>query len=928
MDNLQKTAIIDVQIRNEDAVKRIAEIERQQKALRDENKKLSESFDENSEAIVANKLQMGLLGKEATMLKKAIETSDKAAKSATGSIDQMSAQLLLLTKNYNRLSEEQRQSEFGVALKERIDALTASLKENSTQLDKQKLNIGNYPDAMAGAIKSINVFGVNIGEMSEKLSEGAKGAKAFIGGITNTKGALTALVAVPVVAFLVGLVALLKKTQAGQEFLRKGFAAAGAVVDVLVGKVISFTTSVTEAFSKPGEALENFKALFVDFIEKRFTAFLQGIQGIGTAFKKLFAGQFKEAVAETGKALTKLNPVSGIIDNISSSIVNLGKELYAAGKNAIDLEGQMINLEKANQRLIVTVTKLNAEYEKQQAIADDATRSFAEREKAAERSRQIAAETARIQTELARNELDILTKQLEQKKKNGVFDEELADQRREAALKVIELEASYQKVLVDNEKQRRELVQDRLEKDLDILIDAYDNQKTINEQIIADDQKTFAERQKLLDETVKLGEDSFTRQIDTIQKFTDKQIDANDLLATSDAKVLNEKIRGLGLSETIEGRLLEVLRERRTVTQDLAVVQRDLNQAQADEFKATLDSNREALDSFITELKSKSSKLFADDQDAVTYAARNEEIERQSIQIRLAQLQEFEKKALENTKVTEQERNDLLEQIGNERIDLNRQIIDKQIADNDRLRQADETIVNARIQLANAMAAGLESAFQLIAASQEQATELGRVAALAQIAVNTATAIATLVPTAVKVASEAASIAGPAAPVVYGAVFAGTLASGIASILANIAKAKELLSFETGGNVSDAMKRNGIPVGGKRHSQGGTTYVGEDGNAFNVEAGEDIFVLKRNDSARIRNFSNLNVMRGGVPWFALGGNVSRSTPVTTTIDASGVEQAIERGMNKANRRPSVVRVSDINRVNNSANQAKASSTLK
>lgn len=56
----------------------------------------------------------------------------------------------------------------------------------------------------------------------------------------------------------------------------------------------------------------------------------------------------------------------------------------------------------------------------------------------------------------------------------------------------------------------------------------------------------------------------------------------------------------------------------------------------------------------------------------------------------------------------------------------------------------------------------------------------------------------------------------------------------------------------------------GGEVGGKRHSQGGTLYAGEDGNKFEVEKGEKIFVLKRNDHNSINALSNENVRRGGV----------------------------------------------------------------
>ncbi len=131
---------------------------------------------------------------------------------------------------------------------------------------------------------------------------------------------------------------------------------------------------------------------------------------------------------------------------------------------------------------------------------------------------------------------------------------------------------------------------------MDILIDGFDNVKTINEKIISDDSRTFEERRKMLDDLKNLSNDSFGEQIKTIEQFTDKAVDANDLLATSDAKLLNEKIRSLGLSEIIEGRLLEIIRERRTATSDLAELEKQINDEQKEADLENAEKEKEARD--------------------------------------------------------------------------------------------------------------------------------------------------------------------------------------------------------------------------------------------------------------------------------------------------------------------------------------------
>jgi len=54
-----------------------------------------------------------------------------------------------------------------------------------------------------------------------------------------------------------------------------------------------------------------------------------------------------------------------------------------------------------------------------------------------------------------------------------------------------------------------------------------------------------------------------------------------------------------------------------------------------------------------------------------------------------------------------------------------------------------------------------------------------------------------------------------------------------------------------------------LEVGGRLHSQGGTTYVGEDGNRFEVEKGEKIFITNRRASSFIGAIAEINKAFGG-----------------------------------------------------------------
>ena len=109
-----------------------------------------------------------------------------------------------------------------------------------------------------------------------------------------------------------------------------------------------------------------------------------------------------------------------------------------------------------------------------------------------------------------------------------------------------------------------------------VLIDGLDNQKTINERIIANDSESLNKRAELLKLTEQQIDDSFNAQVQILQKFTKESIDANNLIATSDAVTLNEKVKALGLDELLQNRLLEVIRERRLAVQDTNEAEKDL----------------------------------------------------------------------------------------------------------------------------------------------------------------------------------------------------------------------------------------------------------------------------------------------------------------------------------------------------------------
>ena len=88
---------------------------------------------------------------------------------------------------------------------------------------------------------------------------------------------------------------------------------------------------------------------------------------------------------------------------------------------------------------------------------------------------------AQLEKDPAQQRFNRLERELDMKRKNGLLTDELAEQEKQAKMELIDADNALALVTLENEKQRSELKQDRLERDLDILIDGFDNVKTINE---------------------------------------------------------------------------------------------------------------------------------------------------------------------------------------------------------------------------------------------------------------------------------------------------------------------------------------------------------------------------------------------------------------------------------------------------------------
>lgn len=133
---------------------------------------------ENSVSVVRLKTELKAMQKEYNRLNGYVATSTASAraygyalKESESSLLSVKAQLTEATLAWQGLDAAGRASDFGIALKAQIEALTKTLYDNSTQLDKNKLTVGGYADAMEGLIIKMNKEGVAVGATSQAYSD-------------------------------------------------------------------------------------------------------------------------------------------------------------------------------------------------------------------------------------------------------------------------------------------------------------------------------------------------------------------------------------------------------------------------------------------------------------------------------------------------------------------------------------------------------------------------------------------------------------------------------------------------------------------------------------------------------------------------------------------------------------------------------------
>ena len=278
----------------------------------------------------------------------------------------------------------------------------------------------NLNDTMSSATESIDKF---TGGAASGFKAVVSGVKTFLGSLTTLKGALIATGLGALVVVLGSLFTYFTQTSRGADQFAKIMGGVSAAVKVVLDRVI----------------------------------------GLGESLVKLFSGDFK-----------------GAVDGVKNAFKGLGDEIARETREGARLAEQLDNIEDRERDLIKLRAKANLQITEARLIADDQTKSIAEREKAVRRASELEGQVAAAEQKNAQAYVKYLKERI---KLGESTDEDLRQ--------LAEREAEVDRLRAETARRNK-----RLQSELNQL---KQEQKALDDSALERTKKLSEEEQKLAD---------------------------------------------------------------------------------------------------------------------------------------------------------------------------------------------------------------------------------------------------------------------------------------------------------------------------------------------------------------------------------------------------------------------------------------------
>lgn len=826
--------VLDIKVRYEDAIRGIAKYRTELDVLKKVEATLKDDVENNritreqynvkltESKLAANEYKEAIRG-----LEKETQNNIKAEKEQQGSLVSLRGSLSNLTKQYDEMSEAERQSASGQDLAIHINAITDKLKGAEEGTQRFYRNVGNYEEAFSKALApmktKLDEMTTAYMNMSKEERQGAKGDE-MRQHMQDMKDEITAT------------------SEAGGKFQNELLSMVG-VQGGLLGSIISSVggiNSMSQAFMAGKAAISAFSKQLLALLANPIVAILAGIALVIMSIVKAI----NSSEDATNRVSVLFAPVTRLLDGLMSilqkgvgyilSFVEAGMKMYDwtmkmmeklpfvgeaikkvndANNEAIGLAKEKIAIEEQSRKDEVENAKSALLVSKYRTQAKDKEKFTAEeRLKFVREANKLEEEQSRRNVEIAQRKLKALQLESSWAENNAETNQKLAtleadvyNARKEYFDKTRRLKQEESALISENKsdekarldaaktaakeaasiaKERRDkereavraaedamlaLVKDGIEKQRKETMLSYDRQIEDLKTKLATEKNLTVNAKKALNDNIKALEEKRTQDL---KALSDEELAQNIEKEQKRIELMLSAVKS-GSEQEYQLKLQSMQKQMEAelanakLTEEQKALIRDKYRIQEDTLidEHTNSVNQKQLNAMNLEYETKIAQAYGNAQAILQIKMEQKNAE-------LDQLQQMEGESMEAFNLRKLK-------IGNEYADAKKDVADKEIEIEQMKYQATADITGALSTLADA--AG-EHSKSLAMAS--------KVLALAEIAINTGKAIAAGV-------AQAQSVPFP------GNIAA--IATTIATVLANIATATKTVKsakFATGGLVT------------------------------------------------------------------------------------------------------------------------------
>lgn len=465
--------ILNIRVRYDDAIRKIAEyrsqldvLRKREQTLKDDLKAGRISREQYNLKLSETKIATQQYNDAIRMLNKQVQNQLKLEKEQEGSLVALRAELSNATAAYDVLSREEREGTKGKELQNHINAITEELKEAEEETQRFYRNVGNYEAAILKAAQSNIPFLDSIIKMQTELG-GVK--QAFNVGKTAVIGfskQLLALLTNPIVAILASIAAAI----------------------MLVSKAINSSEEASNRWNIITAPLSR----SLDFLLNIVQRLAGGILSVVESGAKMIGW-----IAKMAEKLPGIGKYIRDINDANREAIKLAKEEAAIAKQA-----RTDQVQNAKDQLEVARLRQQAK-DKEKFTAE-------ERLAFVKQANKLEEEQAKRNVDLATREFELLRKRSEWAENDAETNDKLA-----------ELEAAK----YNAEKEYFSKTMELLEQENTIRGEIVTVQKAVAEKVAAIKEKEREEIRKAEDEALKIVKDAQEKQFIETKRVYERQIE-------------------------------------------------------------------------------------------------------------------------------------------------------------------------------------------------------------------------------------------------------------------------------------------------------------------------------------------------------------------------------------------------------------------